>query len=274
VINNKRERAYALDKDKKTTVTLSFWTGLNSFEVYAYKWTQKAKVALINLYNIQDTSTSTQTPWTVDVLHILYSDSPVYDFIVNQMKSIFTKAWVTEYFVFEKLGTEDLDARLKAGSYDMLITTIDMWLTKDITKLFSTDNATSNPSQYQNKKLISLLQQYTNTNWSARVLNEINTIYSTDMPLVLLGKAFVPLHVKQTIADRFFSTWIRQEIYEYNWRNVLYSSIKLVNNVQVDWTKIWNYENFSNFLNNALQVQKTPVDSGATPDVTEILSGY
>jgi hypothetical protein len=46
------------------------------------------------------------------------------------------------------------------SDYDILINTVDMGLKKDLTKLFSTDEAEINPSQYQNQKLSSLLGQY------------------------------------------------------------------------------------------------------------------
>ncbi|HCY20646.1 TPA: hypothetical protein DIC40_02095 [Patescibacteria group bacterium] len=89
------------------------------------------------------------------------------------------------------------------GDYDIMINTIDMGLKKDITKLFATDSAMKNPSQYQNTKLISLLQQYTDKS-SQRVLNEVNNIYAKDMPFVVLGKAFVPMQVKINVAEKLF----------------------------------------------------------------------
>jgi len=80
---------------------------------------------------------------------------------------------------------EELEGRLLLGDYDIIINTIDMGLKKDITKLFATDSAMKNPSQYQNPKLISLLQQY-NIKPSDRTLKEINDIYSKDMPFVIV----------------------------------------------------------------------------------------
>jgi Tfp pilus assembly protein PilZ len=62
-----------------------------------------------------------------------------------------------------------------------------------------------NPSQYQNNKLISLLQQYTSKP-TDRILNDINNIYSKDMPFVILGKTFVPMQVKINVAEKLFST--------------------------------------------------------------------
>lgn len=116
----------------------------------------------------------------------------------------------------------------------------------DITKLFATDSAKTNPSQYQNQNLISLLKQYAE-NKQIKLLNQINEIYAKDMPFVILGKAFVPMHIKEDLVDKVFPT-AETQLYDYNRRSVLYKNLELVNNIHVDGKRVWNYKNFTKFI--------------------------
>jgi hypothetical protein len=141
------------------------------------------------------------------------------------------------------------------GDYDLLINTVDMWLKKDLTKLFSTDKSDINPSQYQNQKLTTLLAQYiaANDKWKQKQLKDINTIYSKDMPFVVLGKEYIHLNIKPTVMTYLIGSWDILTINEYNRRDYIYNNLKLVSNIHIDWKKIWNFNNFSNFLTNIIQ---------------------
>jgi hypothetical protein len=130
-----------------------------------------------------------------------------------------------------------------------------MGLKKDLTKLFSTDKSEVNPSQYQNQRLTTLLTQYIAASDAGKKkpLNEINAIYSKDMPFVILGKEYLNLNFKPDIMERLFGTGTTIEINEYNRRDYIYSNLKLVKNIHIDGKKIWNFDNFSNFLTNAIK---------------------
>lgn len=243
-------------KNKKAEFILgtslkSFWTGLNKYIILWWKNNKKITLATVDVYNV--TEPKATFTWTIEPLSVLYYDEPLYQAIVLNLQSIFTKFDIGNYFTFEPIKSlQELEWRLVLGDYDIMINTIDMGLKKDITKLFATDSAMKNPSQYQNTKLISLLQQYTDKS-SQRVLNEVNNIYAKDMPFVVLGKAFVPMQVKINVAEKLFWTgneWL--ELYDYNRRELVYKNLKLVNTVHIDWKKIWNYINFSLFIKNAL----------------------
>ena len=141
------------------------------------------------------------------------------------------------------------------GDYDLLINTVDMLLKKDLTKLFSTDKSEINPSQYQNQKLSALLGQYiaANDKWKKWYLTDINTIYSKDMPFVILGKEYIKLNIKHELKDKLFGTGSTIIFDEYNRRDYIYKQLQLVTNIHIDWKKIWNFDNFSNFLTDAIK---------------------
>ena len=189
-------------------------------------------------------------------LTFIYYSNYINDFVVARLQRIFQDAGITENFVFEKITTtQELQGRLMVGDYDMVISTVNMGLKKDLTKLFSTDKSEINPSQYQNQKLTTLLKQYiaADEKGKKKPLVEINSIYSKDMPFVILGKEYLTINFKPVIMEKIFGTGTNAEIDEYNRRNYIYKNLKLVKNIHIDGKKVWNFDNFSNFLTNSIQ---------------------
>lgn len=261
-------------KDKKAkfyigTNLKTFWTGLNKYTVLWRKNNKKTTLATIDIYNVSESDT--KFTWTIEPISIIYYESPIYNAIVLNLQSIFRDFDISDYFYFQSIdSTEELEWRLLLGDYDIMINTIDMWLKRDITKLFATDSAMQNPSQYQNNKLISLLQQYTSKP-TDRILNDINNIYSKDMPFVILGKTFVPMQVKINVAEKLFSTWSESlELYDYNRRELVYKNLKLVNTVHIDGKRVWNYKNFSTFIKSVLGISSDELLNEEYSDNTEI----
>ena len=73
------------------------------------------------------------------------------------------------------------------------------------------------------------------------------------MPFVILGKEFLTINFKPDIAQKLFGTGDTVEIDEYNRRDYVYKNLKLVNNIHIDGKKIWNFNNFSDFLTKAIK---------------------
>ena len=84
-------------------------------------------------------------------------------------------------------------------------------------------------------------------------LVEINSIYSKDMPFIILGKEYLTINAKPNIMKKIFATGNVATIDEYNRRNYIYKNLKLVTNVHIDGKKIWNIDNFSSFLTQAIK---------------------
>ncbi len=238
------------------TTEKTFGSWLNKYSIYGYEKTKKILLASLDIYNMIPDTQDEDYVGTPVKLTVIYYSTYVNDFVVQQLKDIFAKANITENFIFEHIKTpQELQWRLMVGNYDLLINTVDMGLKKDLTKLFSTDKSDINPSQYQNQKLTTLLKQYIwDNDWSKkRILNEINTIYSKDMPFVVLGKEYLTINMKPDIMKILFSSWTVANIDEYNRRTFVYKNLKLVSNIHIDGKKIWSFKNFENFLTNAIK---------------------
>jgi len=235
----------------------NFWSGINKYSIYGYDKGKKILLSSLDIYDvIAETQTETTMPSEPVKFTVVYYSNYINDFVVARLQRIFSEANVGENFVFEKIETpQELQWRLVVGDYDLLINTVDMWLKKDLTKLFSTDKSEVNPSQYQNQKLTTLLEKYiaADEKGKKKPLTEINSIYSKDMPFVILGKEYLTINFKPTIIEKLFGTGYNIEIDEYNWRSYIYKNLKLVKNIHIDGKKIWNFDNFSNFLTNAIK---------------------
>lgn len=235
----------------------TFWSGLNKYTLYWYEKTNKKTLASLDIYNVIDTLYEEwEYTWAPVKLNVVYYSNGVNDFVVKKMKDIFSWANISENFVFEKITTpEQLQGKLMVGDYDLLINTVDMGLKKDLTKLFSTDKSEINPSQYQNQKLSALLGKYITANekWKKWYLTDINTIYSKDMPFVILGKEYLNLNLKTALKEKLFGSGSTIIFDEYNRRDYIYKQLQLVTNIHIDGKKIWNFNNFSDFLTEAIK---------------------
>ena len=139
-----------------------------------------------------------------------------------------------------------MEWKLTAWDYDIVINSIDMWLNKDISALFWSENSTKNPSQYSDARLLSLLKQYNESDNKTKIVSEINSIYANDMPIVMLWKEYEIVHVKNDIYEKLDIENLN--LYEYNWRNLIYDNLSLTENIYIDKDEIKNLKNFWRFI--------------------------
>ena len=133
-VSGKKTADYTISAANK-----NFGTGLNKYALYGYVKKSKKIIGTLDVYNmIPSAPTST---WSGDVqnkvqLTVIYYDSPLYNFIVERMQAIFKQFGIIDNFTFEKMATpEELQGRLFAGDYDILVSVADMGETKNFTKI-------------------------------------------------------------------------------------------------------------------------------------------
>lgn len=243
----------------------NFSSWLNKYKIYGVDSKGiKDFVGSIDVYNIKTTSAETDEE-PVEKIKIVYYNDELYNFIVEHLKTIFFEKNILKYFDFVQVNSaEELESKITMWEYDIVINVIDMGIKKDLTNLFITDNAKVNPSQYQSQNIANRLTQYVNSDsesTKSKLAKQINDTYSTDMPLLFLGKVFIPISFKENIYDKVFWSG-KMELYEHNRRDIIYEQIHLVNNINIDWQKVWDKNNFSDFLNQTFNLQKkTEIDS-------------
>ena len=221
--------------------------GLNKYIIYSIDWDDKEQIGTLNIYNLYKKINNDET--VKEQVKILYFDNNLSNYVIWKLKQIFKQYNISDSFVYEKVSdANELEGKLTAGEYDILINTINMWLSTDISKLFSTEMANINPSQYTNARLLSLLKQYNESKNKSNIISEINKIYANDMPMVVLGREFVKLNIKEQTIKKLDMDEIN--LYEYNWRKEIYKNLSLTENVYIDKDKAKDLGNFWRYIKN------------------------
>lgn len=254
-VNNTWDLYYPTSYSEKTktadyTASLKNWNlsdWLNTYIIYGISGDKKDQIWTINLYNLYQKNLNNEQE--SEQLIVLYYNNDVSNSIVSRLKILFKEYGIDENFRFMRFDdVNEMEWKLTAWDYDIVINTIDMWLNKDISALFSSETATNNPSQYSDARLLSLLKQYNEADNKTKIISEINSIYANDMPIVMLWKEYEFIHVKNDIHEKLDIENLN--LYEYNRRNIIYDNLSLTENIYIDKEEIKNLKNFWNFIRN------------------------
>lgn len=236
------------NKSADYTVSLKNWNltdWLNTYIIYGISGDKKNQIWTINLYNLYQKNVNADSE--SEQLIILYYNNDVSNSIVSRLKILFKEYGIDENFRFMRFDdVNEMEWKLTAWDYDIVINTIDMGLNKDISALFSSETATNNPSQYSDARLLSLLKQYNEADNKTKIIAEINSIYANDMPIVMLWKEYEFIHVKGDIYEKL--DFENLNLYEYNWRDIIYDNLSLTENIYIDKEEVKNLKNFWNFI--------------------------
>jgi len=231
---------------------------INKYKIYAYSKNEKKLIATLDLYNLKwEISKNVLSTWEIiiwswhneeDNLTVIYYKSPISKFVVSQLQKIFAEENLLEFFSFVWFDDlEEFDWKLINWDYDIVINTVNMWFKQDISKIIISDNPKINHSQYQNTRIIPLLKQYFSAkDWQKEsITDQINSIYGTDMPFIMLWFEYSNLYIKPKVLSKLDN---KQVLSENNWRNEIYKKLNLVETINIDFKNAWNIRDFLNFI--------------------------
>mgnify|MGYP002347504721 CR=1 FL=1 len=255
-----KEANYNLSEEYKN---ISQWK--NTYKIIWYKWTKGTEIMNIVIYYIdkpqpkttqQATTTEVVVPqeavtWTtVDTnqfkLKIIYLNTDKNSqYIVASLKSIFEQKGISDYFDFKWYDSADeYNWKLSSKDYDITIRWIDMWIKKDISWLFATDDPVTNPSVYKSSEFSSLINQYFTTKTEkSHVKKEIDTIYRKEAPLIILWKTYWSVKVRDDLKIDY-----PQKLYEFWFSKDVIKDLKLIYTPYFDTKRIFSRKNFSDFI--------------------------
>lgn len=217
---------------------------LNMYTIYGISGDKKDQIWTINLYNLTSQLDSDNES---EQLVVLYFNNDVSNYVVSRLKIIFDEFDIAESFKFMRFDdVNELEWKLTAWDYDIVINTIDMGLNKNISALFGSDSIITNPSQYSDARMLSLLKQYNESDNKTKLVSEINTVFANDMPLIMLWKEYSRIYLKQEIYNKLDIANL--DLYEYNWRDLIYKNLSLTENIYVDKDEVKNLKNFWKFI--------------------------
>lgn len=243
-------------KNKKISYTLTSGKNLNvwvnNFTISGVIKNKTYTIASIDVYVFENLSTSKNVDNQRKLSVLYYNDQPSL-FAIQQMREIFSSAWILDNFIFEPVyNPEELEWKLLMWTYDMYVWTVDLWSRKDVLTLFWTEDPLLNPSRYRNPILTSLINQYRkNLDWN--VQREINVLLAQDMPLVFLWNTYDVIQLQDKVKDDVFSPneeidWETQDTYAYKWRYDIYSKYSIVHGVRVNKENAFNFDNLKDFI--------------------------
>ena len=246
-------------KDKKIVYSLvngqNLKVWVNNFTVSWFIKNKTYTIASIDIYVFENLST-TQSEDNQRKLSVLYYNDPASVFAIQQMRNIFSSAWILDNFVFEPIyDAEELEWKLLMWTYDMYVWTIDLGSRRDMLTLFSTEDPLLNPSRYRNPILSSLINQYYKTHdWN--VQSQINILLAQDMPVIFIWNTYEPIQLQEKVKEVVFPEPTedeeKQDVYAYRRRYDIYSKYSIVHAVRLDNKNAFNRENFETFLVSSL----------------------
>ena len=244
-------------KDKKIVYKLVNWKNLkvwvNNFMIAWFIKNKTYTIASIDVYVFDklSTSKSEDNQWK---LSVLYYNDPASVFAIQQMRDIFSTAWILDNFIFEPVyNAEELEWKLLMWTYDIFVWTVDLWSRKDVLPLFGTEDPLLNPSRYRNPILNSLINQFYKTR-DENVQSQINILLAQDMPVIFIGNTYEPIQIQEKIKKSVFTDKDdeRVEVYAYKWRYDIYSHYSIVHSVRLNSENALNSENFETYLVSSL----------------------
>ncbi len=233
--------------------------GINKYTIYGFKWSKKILIATIDVYNLKWGSLTQEDIWQDHVqenLRFVYYNDADSLAVVEYLKTLFSQYDILNHFSFIPVNSvEEMEWILLAWDYDIVLNTINMWFKKDLSNIFSSDKVQINHSQYSSARFISLLQQYLQAKSKQKetLLEQVNTIYSTDMPFIILWTVYKPLYIKESTKNKL--QWVDSGFifHQENWRNIIYHNLQLVENINIDMWNAWSLHKFNQFLHYALK---------------------
>ena len=174
--------------------------------------------------------------------------------VVEHLKKIFEEGDIVDSFDFVRVeSVEEMEGKLLAGDYDIILNTINMGFKKDISRVLASDKVQINHAQYKNPRFVSLIQQYLQAKDGQKKTlgTQIDEIYSKDMPFLMLGTSYESLFVKESTRKKLAETG--SQLHQETRRKEVYENMQLVQNINIDVENARSFKKFREFLKYGLK---------------------
>jgi len=221
---------------------------------YSIQWYIDDKV--IDIFEFVIWYIDTPEPAVVDIedndsiaLTLLYFENELNTSIVKEISDYLGTNNISNIIDFQSFSDIDkLEWTIESGAYDMVLRTVNLWLRKDISNIFSSQSSFINPSRYTNEQMASLVNEYFRVSQAEqiKIKEKIDRLYSSQTPFVILGKQFESYQINPKLEQAPFP----QRLYVFGWRKEYLNTIEWFGHVTLERNKIWNWKNFSDFIKN------------------------
>ncbi len=225
--------------------------GRNVYTIKAYTNDQTYKTFTMVVHYLSkpinvNVETTSSTIKTFRTLTVIYFEDPTTNTLIEFMKSELKKDNLLDFFTFESFDDSNTFAgKIESGDYDLVVREINMGLRKDISNLFTSDLPNINPSRYVNEQLASAINKYflVDENQRATLKGQIDAIWGTDVPVVILGKALDTINIRSELDFPY-----PFRLYVLGRRKDFINDLNLFDHLSINWDRLFDSMNFKMFL--------------------------
>lgn len=191
----------------------------------------------------QDTSI---TPLRV----ISFSDTTSIQIIEDLQQSLVVFG-MSDLFEFEMYDERsEYEGKLTSRDYDIVLRTINLWLRKDLSALFTQDDPLVNPSLWNDQEFADQMNRYfrATPDQKAAIKSFVDERFAEQYPLVMIGKAVETVTIREDIDNPF-----PLRMYVMGWRKQYLPNIQVFNHISIDRDRVKSVENFATFVSTAVR---------------------
>lgn len=198
--------------------------GRNTYTIRGYLDDEVAATYTLDVRYLEDDTTTTPSDSAdlpaprVQPLRVIYGgwDSFAW-YIATLLQDVIDAYGLQDYFVLEHYPQDELfDGKLQARDYDMVISSLNLWLRNDLSPLLQTDDPIINPSLFTNATFAARIREYflaASPAAQGTAQERISLNYQDSYPFVLLGKEVGAFLINEQIDFSF--PW---RLYVLGWR--------------------------------------------------------
>jgi len=185
--------------------------------------------------------------WEFETLDMIYFEDTINTSIVKNLDAYLKNNnlwWIINFEWYTDV--DEMEWKIVSGEYDMVLRTINMWLRKDLSNIFTSDVAFINPTKYLDEDLASLLSEYFTASYDRQqiIKTSIDRIYAESYPLVILWKQLDAYQLNDSIKQSPFP----ERMYVFGWRKDYIPDIQWFGHVTIDWERLLQRSNFVDFI--------------------------
>lgn len=198
-----------------------------------------------NNENVQP-STSTTQP-----LRIISFEDKTSSQLIKDLQQLLMVQWLSEFFEFQSYDERnEYEWKLTSRDYDIVLRTINLWLRKDISRLFTQDDPLINPSLWSDNEFADQMNRYFRTEdivEKQAIKWFIDERFSEQYPLAVIWKSIETITLRDDIENPF-----PFRLYVLGWRGQYLPNIEIFNHISVDRDRIKSVDNFITFLGDSV----------------------
>ena len=225
-------------------------SGLNTYVIRAYRPDESVSTFELAVSYLEPFTVSEEVA-SDTILRVVSFDDDTSNRLLEDLQQWILALWLSEFFVFETFDDRnEYEWKLTSRDYDIALRTINLWLRKDLSTLFTQNDPLINPSLRSDEEFANQMNRYFRADQQERqrIKEFLDERFSEQYPLVVLWKAVESIALRSDIGNPFpFRLYVL-------WRRGQYlPNLEIFNHISIDWDRIKSPTNAIQFLQEGVQ---------------------